>query len=66
MYDSQGRLRHGRVAQHVSVRRENGRHSRPEIGATSFDAEASSSKVHVSTTLSSQRPETLATTPYAP
>lgn len=55
MTDNQDRLMHGRVSQHAFVCRERARPSRPLVGATLFDKETPTSKVHVSPTLSFRR-----------
>lgn len=46
MSGNQERLRYDRVAHHASIWRGKARPSRLEIGATSFDAEASSSTTY--------------------
>lgn len=65
MTDNQDRLRHYRVFQHASVCKEGAKLARPLVGSSSFDAEASTSRVQVSPSSSSWRRVSPANAPKA-
>lgn len=66
MADNQERLRHGRVFQHASIHREITRPSQSPDGGSSFDAEAPTSGVQVSSVLSSRKQVSHIAAPEAP